>query len=122
MNVLVMIFVLNLEQDGVTWVLNSAEQNLPMILADNGYDVWIANTRGTRFSRRHTSLSPSDPTFWNWSWDELLIYDLPALFDHVSQQTAHRIHYVGHSLVSLFSFLFSFFIYIYITLIIQTYP
>lgn len=87
--------------DGVTWVLNSAEQNLPMILADNGYDVWIANTRGTRFSRRHTSLSPSDPTFWNWSWDELLIYDLPALFDHVSQQTAHRIHYVGHSLGTL---------------------
>lgn len=48
-------------QDGVTWLLNSPDRNLPLILADNGFDVWIANTRGTRFSRRHTSMDPSDP-------------------------------------------------------------
>ncbi|XP_011651564.1 triacylglycerol lipase 2 isoform X1 [Cucumis sativus] len=87
--------------DGVTWLLNSPEQNLPMILADNGYDVWIANTRGTRFSRRHTTLNPTDQAFWNWSWDELVLYDLPAVFDHVSQQTSQKIHYVGHSLGTL---------------------
>jgi len=50
-------------QDGMSWFLNPPEQNLPMILADNGFDVWIANTRGTRFSRRHTSLDPSQPVF-----------------------------------------------------------
>lgn len=48
-------------QDGVTWLLNSPEQDLPLILADNGFDVWIANSRGTRFSRRHISLDPSSP-------------------------------------------------------------
>ncbi|KAA0042881.1 triacylglycerol lipase 2 isoform X2 [Cucumis melo var. makuwa] len=88
-------------QDGVTWLLNSPEQNLPMILADDGYDVWIANTRGTRFSRRHTTLNPTDQAFWNWSWDELVLYDLPAVFDHVFQQTSQKIHYVGHSLGTL---------------------
>lgn len=50
-------------QDGMTWFLNPPEQNLPMILADNGFDVWIANTRGTRFSRRHTNLDPDKPVF-----------------------------------------------------------
>lgn len=87
--------------DGMTWLLNSPNQNLPLILADNGYDVWIANTRGTRFSRRHTSLSPASRKFWDWSWDELVTYDLPAVFDHVTQQTGQKTHYVGHSLGTL---------------------
>ncbi|CAJ1791225.1 unnamed protein product [Sphenostylis stenocarpa] len=87
--------------DGMTWLLNPPEQDLPLILADNGFDVWIANTRGTRFSRRHISLDPSSPAFWNWSWDELVSYDLPAIFNYVFSQTGLKINYVGHSLGTL---------------------
>ncbi|KAM3761191.1 hypothetical protein ACB098_01G249300 [Castanea mollissima] len=87
--------------DGLTWLLNSPEQNLPLILADNGFDVWISNTRGTRLSRRHVSLDPSQPAFWNWSWDELVSFELPALFDYVYGQTGQKIDYVGHSLGTL---------------------
>ncbi|XVF57823.1 hypothetical protein PTKIN_Ptkin07bG0013500 [Pterospermum kingtungense] len=87
--------------DGMTWLLNSPEQNLPMILADKGFDVWIANTRGTRFCRQHVSLDPSQPEFWDWSWDELVSYDLPAVFDFVFNQTRQKIHYIGHSLGTL---------------------
>lgn len=53
-----------LVQDGLTWLLNPPEQDLPLILADNGFDVWIVNSRGTRFSRRHTSMSPSEPVLF----------------------------------------------------------
>ncbi|XP_050231371.1 triacylglycerol lipase 2-like [Mercurialis annua] len=87
--------------DGVTWLLNPPEQDLPLILADKGFDVWIANTRGTRFCRRHTSLQPNDREFWDWSWDELVAYDLPAVFDYVYAHTGQQIHYVGHSLGTL---------------------
>ncbi|KAL4653134.1 hypothetical protein ACB092_01G280600 [Castanea dentata] len=87
--------------DGLTWLLNSPDQNLPLILADNGFDVWISNTRGTRLSRRHVSLDPSQPAFWNWSWDELVSFELPALFDYVYGQTGQKIDYVGHSLGTL---------------------
>ncbi|XP_004513191.1 triacylglycerol lipase 2 isoform X2 [Cicer arietinum] len=87
--------------DGMTWLMNPPEQNLPLILADNGFDVWIANTRGTRYSRRHVSLDPSNPAYWNWSWDELVTYDLPAVFDYVFSQTGQKINYVGHSLGTL---------------------
>nr|KJB70794.1 hypothetical protein B456_011G091500 [Gossypium raimondii] len=87
--------------DGMTWLLNSPQQNLPMILADNGFDVWIANTRGTRFCRKHVSLDSAQPEFWNWSWDELVSFDLPAVFDFVFNQTQQKIHYIGHSLGTL---------------------
>ena len=51
-------------QDGLKWLLNYPEQNIPLILADNGFDVWISNTRGTRLSRRHVSLVPSQPVLF----------------------------------------------------------
>ncbi|KAJ9551884.1 hypothetical protein OSB04_015929 [Centaurea solstitialis] len=90
--------------DGGTWVLNNPDESLGFILADNGFDVWIANTRGTNFSRGHTSLSPSDPEYWEWSWDELVAFDLPASVQFVHNQTGQNLHYVGHSLGTLIAF------------------
>ncbi|KAJ0110330.1 hypothetical protein Patl1_03026 [Pistacia atlantica] len=87
--------------DGMTWFTNQPEQNLPMILADNGFDVWIANTRGTRFSRRHAFLDPNTKEYWDWSWDELAANDLPAFVDFIYSQTGRKVHYVGHSLGTL---------------------
>ncbi|XP_023636867.1 triacylglycerol lipase 2 isoform X2 [Capsella rubella] len=88
----------------MSWLLNPADQNLPLILADQGFDVWMGNTRGTRFSRRHKNLDPSERAFWNWTWDELVSYDLPAMFDHIHSLTGQKIHYLGHSLGTLIGF------------------
>ncbi|XP_059284906.1 triacylglycerol lipase 2-like isoform X2 [Lycium ferocissimum] len=79
--------------DGVTWLQNSPEQSPAMILADNGFDVWISNIRGTRYSRRHD--------YWNWTWDDLVVHDLPALLGLVFEQTGQKIHYIGHSMGTL---------------------
>ncbi|XP_049346463.1 triacylglycerol lipase 2-like [Solanum verrucosum] len=87
--------------DGATWVMNSAEQSLAMILADSGFDVWIANTRGTRYSLRHLNLHSYNPDYWNWSWDDLVVHDLPTFVNLVYEQTGHKAHYVGHSLGTL---------------------
>lgn len=87
--------------DGMTWLMNSPEQSLAFILADNGFDVWVTNTRGTQSSRRHVSLPSSDPAYWAWSWDELAANELPTMINLVFKQTGQRLHYVGHSLGTL---------------------
>ncbi|KAL3849017.1 hypothetical protein ACJIZ3_010899 [Penstemon smallii] len=90
--------------DASTWVSNSPHESLGFILADNGFDVWLANVRGTNYSRGHISLSPADAAYWNWSWDELVAYDLPASLQYVHDQTGQKLHYVGHSLGTLMAF------------------
>ncbi|XP_062195920.1 triacylglycerol lipase 2-like [Phragmites australis] len=87
--------------DGMTWLLASPEESLAFVLADRGFDVWIANTRGTRWSRRHVSLDPSSRLYWNWSWDDLVVSDLPAMVDFVCRQTGQKPHYAGHSMGTL---------------------
>ncbi|XP_041999210.1 triacylglycerol lipase 2-like [Salvia splendens] len=87
--------------DGMTWLINSPEESLAMVLADNGFDVWISNLRGSRFSRTHQTLSSSDPDYWNWTWDELVSHDLPSFIDLVFKQTGQKVHYVGHSMGTL---------------------
>ncbi|KAF2292338.1 hypothetical protein GH714_020271 [Hevea brasiliensis] len=76
--------------DGITWLLLPPEQSLAFLLADNGYDVWLANTRERNIA-----------AYWDWSWDELVAYDLPATYKYVHVQTGQKLHYVGHSLGTL---------------------
>ncbi|KAK7306664.1 hypothetical protein VNO77_44616 [Canavalia gladiata] len=90
-----------LTADAICWLFNSPNESLGFILADNGYDVWLANARGTKYSRGHESLSPNDMDYWNWSWEELASYDFPAFVQYVYNNTGQRIHYIGHSLGTL---------------------
>ncbi|XP_043724201.1 triacylglycerol lipase 2-like [Telopea speciosissima] len=84
--------------DGISWMMGSTEQSLVFTLADSGFDVWIANTRGTRFSKGHVSLDESQTQYWDWSWDEVALNDLPAIVDFVYNQTGQKLHFVGHSM------------------------
>jgi pimeloyl-ACP methyl ester carboxylesterase len=77
----------------------------PAALLCVGYDVWMTNVRGNRFSRNHTSLDPDSPTdagpFWAFSWDHHAATDLPAAVEHVVAATGvERMLYVGYSQAS----------------------
>lgn len=78
--------------------------SLSYYLYDLGYDVWLANTRGNRYSRNHTKLNPNtDEDYWEFSWHQVGIYDLPATIDYVLQETAKsKLTYIGHSQVYSF--------------------
>lgn len=47
-------------QGGDAWFLDSPEESLGFVLADHGFDVWVGNVRGTRWSHGHISLSEND--------------------------------------------------------------
>lgn len=38
---------------------------------DQGYDVWMGNTRGTFLSLNHTTLKPNSLAYWQYSWHEI---------------------------------------------------
>lgn len=71
---------------------------LAYYLADNGYDVWLGNARGSKHSMNHKTLSIDSGEFWNFSWHEIGFYDLPAMIDFMLMMTqTSKAFYVGHS-------------------------
>uniref|UniRef100_A0A1I8P5I7 Lipase n=1 Tax=Stomoxys calcitrans TaxID=35570 RepID=A0A1I8P5I7_STOCA len=80
------------------YVIMGPNVSLAYLLADNNYDVWLGNARGNRYSRNHTTLDPDGKKFWEFSWHEIGIYDLPAMIDYVLKTTGFkRLQYAGHS-------------------------
>lgn len=80
------------------WVLAGPNKSLAYILADYGYDVWLGNFRGNTYSRAHKTLPTSDSRFWNFSWHEIGIYDLPAMISYITSIKQSNLSYVGHSM------------------------
>ncbi|XP_058807148.1 lipase 1-like [Phymastichus coffea] len=80
------------------WIVMGKNKSFAFILADRGYDVWIGNARGNTYSRRHVRLNPSNPRFWNFSFHEMGIYDLPAIITYITSLKNDSIFYVGHSM------------------------
>ncbi|KAH8331053.1 hypothetical protein KR067_010916, partial [Drosophila pandora] len=80
------------------WVITDPGRGLPFLLADSGYDVWLGNSRGNRYSRQHQHLDPDGSQFWQFSFHEMGIYDLPNTIDFILRLTKQTgLHFVGHS-------------------------
>jgi len=90
------------------WVI-TANKSLAFMLSDLGYDVWLGNARGNTYSVGHASLLPNSAQFWNFSFHEMGVYDLPAVLNHVSNVTGKggEIIYIGHSMGTTMFYIFS---------------
>ncbi|XP_074963940.1 lysosomal acid lipase/cholesteryl ester hydrolase-like isoform X2 [Phalacrocorax aristotelis] len=84
--------------DATHWISNLPNNSLGFLLADAGYDVWMGNSRGNTWSLKHKTLNPSQKEFWQFSFDEMGKYDIPAELYFVMNKTGQKdVYYVGHS-------------------------
>jgi lysosomal acid lipase/cholesteryl ester hydrolase len=60
---------------------------LPHVLLHAGYDVWLANRRGNKYSCKHTHLHTASKEFWSFSLDEPACRDFPAVIDYICAET-----------------------------------
>ncbi|CAH1406926.1 unnamed protein product [Nezara viridula] len=91
-----------LQCSAACWLFSEPDKGLGFIMADQGYDVWMPNSRGTTYSRKHRTLDPNswfdEDKYWDFSFHELGYYDLSASIDYILKTTGHEaLYYIGHS-------------------------
>ena len=80
-----------------SWVASGTD-SLPYLLYKSGYDVWLGNFRGNRYSQKHLTYSITSSEYWNFSLDEVIRYDLPAIIQYILQYTNYnRLAFIGFS-------------------------
>ncbi|CAG7820895.1 unnamed protein product [Allacma fusca] len=85
------------------FVINCDRRALAVRLADEGFDVWLANFRGNEYSNKHTQLSIDDAQYWDHSIDDVAFYDTAAIIDYILEVSGQeRLNWVGHSLGNSF--------------------
>lgn len=81
------------------WVcLTEAERSLPFVLVEQGYDVWLGNNRGNKYSKKSIHHAPDETKFWNFSIDDFAWHDIPDSINYILHVTkASKLSYVGFS-------------------------
>ncbi|KAF6239590.1 hypothetical protein HO173_002135 [Letharia columbiana] len=81
------------------WVsLTEKERCLPFMLVERGYDVWLGNNRGNKYSKKSVRFSPASSEFWDFSMDQFAFHDIPDSIDYILATTSQSsLSYVGFS-------------------------
>ncbi|CAO0791244.1 unnamed protein product [Mucor circinelloides] len=81
------------------WVSNIEEnRNLALYLTEKGYDVWMGNARGNKYSQSHLTRNPKNADFWEFSINEFAMFDMPDTIDYILKKTgAPDLTYIGFS-------------------------
>lgn len=84
---------------------NNIGNTLGFELGKRCFDVWLPNSRGNKYSFEHERLTNQSLQFWDFTYDEMIMYDLPATIDYILTKTEHKsLNYVGHSQGTLIMF------------------
>ena len=81
------------------WVCNGEDHSIPFVLARNNFDVWLSNSRGNKYCKEHDRYQPTSYEFWQFSFNELGRYDIPAVIKYIREvnKSGEKIIYFGHS-------------------------
>ncbi|CAG9795236.1 unnamed protein product [Diatraea saccharalis] len=80
------------------WLVLGPNRSLSYQLADAGFDVWLFNSRGNRYSKEHIEQNIPKEKYWDFSLDEMGIRDLPPTIDYILNVTPYKkMFYIGFS-------------------------
>lgn len=81
------------------WVtMLEEDKNLPFLLHKYGFDVWLGNNRGNKYSQKHLHYSTLSVKFWDFSLDEFALFDIPETINYILQVTrVPKLTYIGFS-------------------------
>jgi len=79
--------------------MNSPHLAPAFVFSRAGYDVWFGNNRGNFFSMEHETLKADEREFWDFDFEDMGLYDLPAEIDFILAHTGKTQidAYVAHS-------------------------
>ena len=81
------------------WVcITEKARCLPFLLVDQGYDVWLGNNRGNKYSKKCMNHAPTENEFWDFSMDQFAFHDIPDSINYVLTTTGQpSLSYIGFS-------------------------
>ncbi|KAI6361424.1 hypothetical protein MCOR25_006517 [Pyricularia grisea] len=81
------------------WVCQTdTNRSLAFVLVDQGFDVWLGNNRGNKYSKKSINHPPTSTAFWNFSIDEFAFHDIPDSIAYILETTDEKsLSYIGFS-------------------------
>lgn len=81
------------------WVcLTDPARSLAFTLAELGFDVWLGNNRGNKYSKKSIHHNPNSTKFWDYSIDDFAWHDIPDSIEYIIEATQEpSVSYVGFS-------------------------
>ena len=88
-------------QSGFSWMGEGIlGPSLPGALAERGYDVWVGNSRGTKYSNvnRKDAEGWTLKEHWDFDWSDFGNYDIPAVVETILEETGKpKVTLIGYS-------------------------
>lgn len=82
------------------WISNTAKTSVGYYMVEQGFDVWLPGPRGFEYSRGHTNKNIKKSDYFNYSWAESGLYDVPAIYKMIQdlyKNPNQKIIYMAHS-------------------------
>ena len=87
--------------NATNWVSRGPWPIMPLKLVDRGYDVWLGNNRGVKYSNEHVNDGAWEDRRerWMYTWADLGKYDIPAEMEKVLELTgSDKLTLMGYSM------------------------
>lgn len=93
------LFIHGILDSSDSWLINNIKSNLPLILSNLNFDIWLLNCRGNKYSKmlENQNIISDNSNYWNFSFHEIGIYDIPSTINFISLYNSNKLFLICHS-------------------------